>query len=72
MSKLIDYGLYCRLESRPRGSSLHSHTETPSSMSSVSEIDEMMNNVDLLDRFNVSYMRSVSGIDELCRSAGQI
>ena len=31
-----------------------------------------MNNVDLLDRFNVSYMCSVSGIDELSRSAGQI
>ena len=31
-----------------------------------------MNNVDLLDRFYVSYMCSVSGIDELCRSSEQI
>ena len=51
---MILYDIFARLESRPRNSSVHSHTETPSSGTSQSEIEEIMNNVDLMDRLNVS------------------
>ena len=36
-----------RLEPRPPFISGHSHTETPSSMSSVSEVEELMTSLDL-------------------------
>ena len=38
------------LEARGHNLSGHSHTETPSSMSSVSEMDELMNALELGDR----------------------
>ena len=50
--KLLDVS---SLEARGRNLSGHSHTETPSSMSSVSEMDELMNALELGDRVGVQY-----------------
>ena len=52
----------CSLDFHPRNSSLNSHAETPSTISSTSEIDEMMNNVEIADRMNVSFCRFLGSI----------
>ena len=46
------------LEARGHNLSGHSHTETPSSMSSVSEMDELMNALELGDRVSF-FIKSV-------------
>ena len=56
------------LEARGHNLSGHSHTETPSSMSSVSEMDELMNALELGDRVSffiksVEFRRSRLSLD---------
>ena len=46
----INKHFVCSLEPRSRNLSGHSHTETPSSMSSVSEVDELMTALELGER----------------------